>query len=194
MFQNGLYQIEVALTVYNNDKRETLNKERRKKERVYLGQVDRTTNQRLHFRWQQSAFFITACMNIVLRSNVSYNMSHGVPHEVAVRVLTVHSHARSQRVSLRGVSRALPSFRRRHQMRGVWGWRVLLRSAPRTWITLCLPDTSRPFVVWDAGTSRIWSGCVWGSAPLPCTWPPETKGHNALVAPLSLHLCLSLSL
>ena len=82
MFVNGLYLIEVALTENNNES-QTLNKERKKTERVHLGQVDQTPYQR-HYRWQQSLFFTQACINIVARSNVSCNMSHGVPHEVYV--------------------------------------------------------------------------------------------------------------
>lgn len=43
-----------------------------------------------------------------------------------VSALTVHSHSRSQRVSLRGVNRTLPFFCQMDKMYWVWGWRARL--------------------------------------------------------------------
>lgn len=45
---------------------------------------------------------------------------------------------------------------------------------------LSLPDASRPFVVWDAGTRPMEAAPAESPPPLPAPDRRETKGHNAL--------------
>lgn len=112
---------------------------------------------------------------------------------VPLRALTVHSHGRSQRVSLRGVSSVAPFLRRLDQVKAPMG---RTRNGQRAWTSfslqshrrttgtgitaLSLPDASRPFVVWDAGTRPMEAAPAESPPPLPAPDRRETKGHNAL--------------
>lgn len=118
---------------------------------------------------------------------------------VPVCALTVHSHGRSQRVSLRGVSSVLPFFWRVDQIKAPMGRDArrcasmdeLLSTVSQTdWKrdhTRSLPYTSRPFVVWDAGTRPMEAAPAESPPPSSSSSSSssspdrrETKGHNAL--------------